>query len=285
MVSLLILPVATYGADWSQWELENAVAKERDWLVIRQPPEGFCYLKQSYTSDPSKMEMTTGRSGVPTIITPFFKGVQGSVRYQVDNNTPREIPVSQLEHPSVIELPRDLVPVLKAGQQLTVRVTPIGESPRTQTFSLLGFTAASRWLEREECKFKVSKQATGEAGDTALDVRLERIAEGKVQIVGETSLPNGMQLMLDLVNTSADYFAQDKVVISAGTFRSAAFSSRGAALPAGTYEVSVSSPLPSLQPASVRSAVGENGELLSGPAVVEEGGKRRIHWTVQRQLE
>jgi hypothetical protein len=50
-VPLLMLPVATYGADWSQWELENAVAKERDWLVIRQPPEGFCYLNPDFPDE------------------------------------------------------------------------------------------------------------------------------------------------------------------------------------------------------------------------------------------
>ncbi len=284
-ILFLILPAVSQSADWSQWERENAVARERDWLVIRQPGKGFCYLKQSYNNDPSKMEMTVRRSGVPAIITPFFRGIQGSIRYQVDDSPPREIPPSRIEHSKLIELPRDLVPALKAGRQLIVHVTPVGERPRAQAFSLLGFTAAVRWLDRKECQFKGSKEATGAGGSTALDVRLERMTGGKAQIVGKTNLPNGMQLLLGLSEPSANYFAQDKVSVLNGTFRSTAFSNRGAALPPGTYEVSVSSPLPLLQPASVRFALGQNGERLSGPAVIEENGRKRIDWTVQRQLQ
>ena len=41
---------------------------------------------------------------------------------------------------------------------------------------------------------------------------------------------------------------------------------------AGMYEVPVSSPLPRLQPASVRSAVGENGELSEWSG--SSGGRR-----------
>ena len=195
------------------------------------------------------------------------------------------IPASQIEHANLIELPRDLVPALKAGRELTVRATPVGEQPRTQTFSLLGFTAASRWLEREVCQFQASQEATGEGGTTALDVRLERTASGKVQVVGDTSLPDEMRLLIGLRNPYTSYFAQDKVTVSSGGFKSAAFSNRGAALPAGTYEVSVSSPFPSLQPASVRSAIGQNGERLSGPAVIEEGRYRRIDWSIERRLK
>ena len=283
-IPLLILPAVSESADWSQWELENAVAKERDWLVIRQPGQGFCYLKQSYDSDPSKMAITTGRSGVPTILTPFFRGIEGSVRYQVDDNPLRRVPASQIEKRSGVVLPRDLIPALKAGQKLVVYITPVGERPRTQSFSLLGFTAAARWLDREECQFRVSEAATGEGGSTSLDVQLKRVIGGKVWIVGKTNLPDGMQMLLELRNPSIDYRAQDKVSVAAGAFRSAAFSDRGAALSPGTYEVLVSSPLPRLQPASVRSALGQNGERLSGPAVIEEDGKKRIFWKGRREL-
>lgn len=150
--SLVAVAQPAIGADWSDWELENSVARERDWLVIKQPGEGFCYLKQSYDSNTSKMEMTTGRSGVPAIVTPFFHGIRGNVTYQVDDQEPGVIPASQIEHHNLVKLPRKLVPALKAGSVLTVRVTPIGEQPGTQTFSLLGFTAASDWLDPEVCQ-------------------------------------------------------------------------------------------------------------------------------------
>lgn len=281
----LAISSSAFAADWTQWELDNSVARERDWLVIRQPGEGFCYLQQSYASDPSKMEMTTGRSGVPALVTPFYRGIRGNVTYQVDDREPGLISTADIENASVIPLPRSLTPALKAGRELRVRVTPVGEAPRTQVFSLLGFTAASDWLERDVCQFEGSEEATGAGGGTALDVSLVKASGGKIEVAGETNLPDGMQLMISLRNPNTDYFAQDKVTVNEGRFRSAAFSNRGAALPSGTYEVSISSPLPRLQPSSVRAAIGENGEGLKGPVVVEEDGKRRIDWTVRRDAQ
>ena len=283
-IVLLFGATVAHGQDWTKWELENALSRERDWLVIRQPGEGTCYIKQSYNQDSTKMEMMVGVSGTPAIITPFFRGISGGIEYWVDDREPRVITASQIEHTAAIELPRDLVPALRAGTRLFVQVTPRGEGTRTQAFSLLGFTAAMRWLESDQCKFTGSQEATGAEGGVALDVTLDRVAGGKVQVVGQTSLPDGMKLMLGLRNRSTDYFAQNKVTVSNGEFRSDPFSNRGAALPAGTYQVSVSSPLPRLQPVSVRTAIGENGEALSGPAIVQEDGYKRVDWTVQRQL-
>lgn len=274
-----------HGQDWTKWELENALSKERDWLVIEQPGEGTCYIKQSYNRDSTKMEMMVGDSGVPAIITPFFRGISGDIEYWVDDQEPRVITASQIEHTAAIELPRDLVPALRAGTRLFVQVTPRGEGTRTQAFSLLGFTAAMRWLESDQCKFTGSLEANGADGGVALDVTLERVARGKVQLVGQTNLPDGMRLMLGLRNRSIDYSAQNKVTVSNGQFRSDPFSNRGAALPAGTYQVSVSSPLPRLQPASVRTVTGENGEALRGPAIIEGDGYKRVDWTVQRELQ
>ena len=280
----LAITSPSHAADWSKWERGNAVAQERDWLVIRQPGEGFCYLKQSYDRDTSKMEMTTGRSGIPALVTPFYRGITGTVIFQVDDHEPGRIPASRIENAALIQLPKSLIPALKSGRQLKVQVTPTGHAPRTETFSLLGFTAASKWLERAECQFKPSSEATGKEGEIALDVKLVRTSGGKIQVVGETNLPDGMKLMIGLRNPSANYFAQDRVAITDGKFRSAAFSNRDTALPKGSYEVSVSSPLPSLQPVSVRAETGDNGERLKGPAVVEEGGKRRIDWIVRRKV-
>lgn len=284
LVIALFITSPPRAADWSKWERDNAVAKERDWLVIRQPGEGFCYLKQSYDRDTSKMEMTTGRSGIPALVTPFYRGITGSVIYQVDDREPGRIPAPRIENAALIQLPKSIIPAMKSGRQLKVQVTPTGQAPTTQVFSLSGFTAASEWLEREECQVKPSRETTGKDGETALDAKLVRMSTGKIQVVGETNLPDGMKLTIGLRNPSANYVAQDSVVIADGKFRSAAFSNRCAALPNGSYEVSISSPLPRFQPASVRVATGSNGEHLKGPAVVEEGGKRRIDWTARRKI-
>lgn len=151
-IPLLVLGTASHGANWSQWERENAVVQERDWLVIRQPGEGFCYVKQSYDNDLSKMEISVGQEGIPAIVTPFFRGIIGGIAYQVDDGPVYQVPASEIEQANLIHLAPDLIPEMKAGQQLFVRVHPVGEEPRTQAFSLLGFTAALKVLDREDCQ-------------------------------------------------------------------------------------------------------------------------------------
>jgi hypothetical protein len=144
------------------------------------------------------MQITTGRSGVPTVITPFFLGIRGSVTYQIDDREPGVIPAADIDG-STIRLPRSLIPTMKAGRQLRVSVTPVGAAAaQTQVFSLLGFTAASKWLERDICQFQESQEATGEGGGTALDVSLTRAVGGTIKVIGETKLPDGMALMIDL---------------------------------------------------------------------------------------
>lgn len=285
MALALGMAAAAEAQTWSDWELENSVAREGAWLVIKQPGEGFCYLKQSHNRDASKMELMIDRSGAPALITPFFRGLRGNLTYQVDDRDPGLIDTSKLTSAASVELPRSLVPAMKVGSVLKVRAIPVGDSPRTQTFSLKGFTAASRWLTHQSCGFTSSKAATGAGGTTKLNVSLQRASGGKVQVVGEADVPDGMKLMIGLHNPQARYSAQDKVEVQRGRFESAAFSNRGAALPSGKYEVSISSPTPSLQPRSVRAVIGENGQNLSGPAVTNDEGRRRIDWTVERKVE
>ena len=147
---------AALPPDWSDWEIKNSVAREQDWLVIRQPGEvahpgeSPCYLKQSYESDSSKMEMSLNRTGEPHIVTPFFRGIDGSVTFRVDDGESGVI--DQFSKFWAITLPANLIPALKTGRTLTVEVTPVGEQRRAQSFSLLGFDAATKWLERRECQ-------------------------------------------------------------------------------------------------------------------------------------
>ncbi len=42
---------------WERWDLANSVAKEGNWLVVRQPDEGFCYVKQGYDGYEDKLEI------------------------------------------------------------------------------------------------------------------------------------------------------------------------------------------------------------------------------------
>ncbi|MDJ0951392.1 MAG: hypothetical protein QNJ94_20975 [Alphaproteobacteria bacterium] len=155
--SIVALAQPAFAVEWSDWEKKHSVARVRDWLVIKKPGEGHCYIKQSYKDDPSKLELTMGRTGGPAILTPFFRGFEGEVTYRVDKRKPGVIPASSIDHINLIELPREVIPAFRAGRKLRIRLTPIGEPPRDQTFSLMGFSAASRWLKRSVCRERASK--------------------------------------------------------------------------------------------------------------------------------
>jgi hypothetical protein len=53
-----------------------------------------------------------------------------------------------------IKLSPDVVPELKRGGTLSVRVKPVGQSTLEQTFNLQGFAAATQWLDRPACRQK-----------------------------------------------------------------------------------------------------------------------------------
>ncbi|MFZ3185194.1 MAG: hypothetical protein WA173_13755, partial [Pseudomonas sp.] len=107
---------------------------------------------------------------------------------------------------------------------------------------------------KTEKQYDTSKQKSPQAGKgikVDVSLELERGADGRVRILGTTNLPHGMTLMLGLRKVDAKYFAQDKVEVINGRISTNWFSHAGKALPSGAYEVSVSSPLPALQPAAV----------------------------------
>jgi hypothetical protein len=139
---------------WTDWERSNAVAKEGEWLVIRQPDGGFCYIKQGYDGYSDKMELSMKRDGVPYLITPFFQGIQGDVSYWVDDGPVRIVREAQASALG-IKLSPKVVPELRRGRKLFVRVKPAGRLTIEQTFDLRGFTAASKWLGSPTCREKV----------------------------------------------------------------------------------------------------------------------------------
>lgn len=119
--------------------------------MIKQPGEGFCYLKQSYDSDPSKMELMVRAAKEPLITLPFWQGIVGDVTYQVDDGPIGIIPEDDASELG-INLPKDIVPDLQAGIALKVRVRPVYEPTVEQHFSLIGFTAGYRLLDGADCK-------------------------------------------------------------------------------------------------------------------------------------
>jgi len=55
-------------------------------------------------------------------------------------------------------------------------------------------------------------------------------------------------------------------------------------LPAGAYEITVTSPLPSLQPPAVQAIIGKSGENLLGPVRTSMGSKM-VEYTVTMSLK
>ena len=112
----------------------------------------------------------------------------------------------------------------------------------------------------------------------ALDVVATLSFQGghKPVIVGRTNLPTGTELMISLRRKESGYFGQAKVIVASGQFRAGPFTQKGGPLNSGRYLVEVSSPLATLQPASVRAAIGQKGENLRGSATKVTLGERVV---------
>lgn len=100
-----------------------------------------------------------------------------------------------------------------------------------------------------------------------LTFKIETNDTRKPKIVGETNLPDGTQLMFSIEGKSVNYNGQDKSTVSNGKFESSTFSLNNGELNEGQYKAEVSMPIAEVQPASVRSVIGEKGEKLKGSLV------------------
>lgn len=87
---------------------------------------------------------------------------------------------------------------------------------------------------------------------------------------GQTNLPDDTELMISVRRKESNYWAEDKVKVAGGKFRSQKFSQKGGDLNPGKYSVEVLMPLPGVQSDGVRSVIGEHGEDLIGPLVKHE---------------
>ncbi len=153
-VSFLVTNIASaVQPKWERWDIANSVAKEGNWLVVRQPDEGFCYLKQGYDGYEDKLEIIVKKDGIPILISPFFRGIEGNVKYWIDGGEDRTIPPSM-----VLKLPQSLVPEMKRGSSLYVEFKPVGYGLKKQRLSLSGFTKAFNWLGSAECRKKVAEK-------------------------------------------------------------------------------------------------------------------------------
>lgn len=99
-----------------------------------------------------------------------------------------------------------------------------------------------------------------------LNIKVEGEPGRKPRISGETNLPEGTELSIGIEGKTSNFSGGDKAIVSGGWFRSVPFGPEGGLKP-GQYVASVLTPIPQVQPAQVREAMGVNGENLRGPLV------------------
>ena len=85
--------------------------------------------------------------------------------------------------------------------------------------------------------------------------------------------------MVSLRRPDITYLAQHRIHVAERQFRAGPFSKDGASLKPGRYQVVVSSPLSDLQPASVRTLIGQRGAALQGPLTTILLGERVVQFT------
>ena len=113
--------------------------------------------------------------------------------------------------------------------------------------------------------------------EVTIDARHEMDGAGRIRIVGSTNLPDGTALSFSLFRSETRYMAQDSGEVRDGQFASDWFSYRGDPIPPGSYELSATVPIYTVQSSAVRAVLGKRLEAMTGPlvraAVVEGVGK------------
>lgn len=128
--------------------------------------------------------------------------------------------------------------------------------------------------------------AAARSGHAPIFVRLSLTVSGSasgVHLEGQTNLPDGTMLMLDVAEKAytklapyADargyYYADGRAFARSGRFRSRTFTYGGSRFPAGQYRAEVIMPFAGIEPAEVKAIIGWKGENLRGPLVKSAGG-------------
>jgi invasion protein IalB len=145
-------------AKWTEWEEANSVAQEGDWLVVRQPDKGFCYLVQNSGDGYDNVWVARMKAdGIPTFVIPPLQGLPKDVSYRVDGGPVENVQKRNIDSLAV-KLPASAVPAMKRGRMMTVWINIPGEPLVELNVGLDGFTAAASWLGSKECRRKVPDQ-------------------------------------------------------------------------------------------------------------------------------
>lgn len=104
-----------------------------------------------------------------------------------------------------------------------------------------------------------------------LDFKIETDGNRRPQIVGNTNLPDGTELMFSIEGKSVKYNGDDKGTVQGGQFQSDKFGKDYGDLEPGQYLAEVVMPIAEVQSPAVQSVIGKQGENLKGSLVKKEG--------------
>jgi hypothetical protein len=121
-----------------------------------------------------------------------------------------------------------------------------------------------------------------EAG-VVLVIVTETKPNGSTIVRGETNLPDATRLLITVLGGHDEFSGQDDPTVYAGRFASAAFGNPG--LRSGEYKAIVTMPVARVQPETVRSVIGTNGEKLRGKLVEISAVGRTVSLTIRFSID
>lgn len=135
-------------------------------------------------------------------------------------------------------------------------------------FSIISFIGRSSPSDSSQStNSKQTYQVNPYVIDVSMDVQPIISTDGRVEFNITTNLPDNPQLMISLVNDSINYNAQDMVNVSHGNAKTTQFANQKKGLTPGDYTLQIITSPANVQPDSVKSKIGENGQNFTGHLV------------------
>lgn len=107
-----------------------------------------------------------------------------------------------------------------------------------------------------------------------LSAQVSSVREGKLQVQGETNLPSGTKLSVNLGSETVKSISEVTATVTKGAF-AVTLPVDNAGLEVGNYQIKVVVSVAASQPKSVQTIIGEQGQHLTGPLIkdISWGGR------------
>ena len=105
----------------------------------------------------------------------------------------------------------------------------------------------------------------------AVEMSVANVGGAMPRLAGTTNLPDGFEFMITTYFGQGAMLGQDTVTVHGGRFESGQFSDNGAPYNSGPMSIEVTSAMAVLEPPGVVAAIGEHGEWMRGPFVIDQG--------------